>query len=988
MIKSINDIVQQQAEYALKKLGVVDAVNASYIADSIIYQNSYWERHLPNGKKLLFVRFFVPVIQREEVFLGNVLFNAFLSKAFARAIITSELGRVELVANDLENYYFLIQTNSDVNQLTKTFQDEVERSLPDLFFRNADEERGIYGKLERMFTFRKSDFEPFPVYGIPKFLVPELEKAVRKELREILKPDAFARRFRTVLATIAFFYGRTSGGRGDTQSFPNFVHHLVNDVDYDGLLTGEDVRNVFNIGTTEKSAVKKSIDDGTYNSEGLRKLLLNLVEAFNASIDSGDSKWLMGFLRKDQKFLSYSRSGYLDLLLANVQIGYDLFSTTTMDGKRIICRLSGMAPADVKDRYVTIGTNAFRFHNQSVKRRAEKVSAQCALYSYLAQKLLGTEMVSAAGKLPQVPKTYNLIFHYGLLNNQKIDQITRQMDLIWNLVWQHRDTRGIRRDIDKQRYDLEEKLNQAKEAKKTQQLSQQLNQMKAELNQADAEIAAVEDEILRNCPWWKRADVSFAPAENPSLDTLSSSQQFRQQVQNEAESYLIDENDVRSICPWWKREDAAALSDRSARFSLETLVNIQSSKSKFERHVLGLGMGGYRMILFVLPQIRAPRDKEHDFTQRRFSNSRVTVTAMLSFLCELSESDGPYYYQSLPSLTPDTFSSDTFYVRNQPIPVKQAQREYEAVTQLAWKLTWQGGSDGLVKKVVLAEKLLAEPLGTFSAIMRNSPILGQTADHYKRLRGQYRPDWGAHDLTEYAKFIQRLSKLQEENPMALQIDREELDEFCPKLFHALDVLDRLPQGLSWKQDASGKRQRIAPTEFEKFPRLLFGTIHRYNDVEAGFREWQSRLMRDIGSPTLREKNYLELEELCNWMMHHEKVFRNKTNLQHLRTSLYARVFNYLYPRRVLANAYCQKHKGDVNAIKAEVLEHQFPSSIEQEIQKLKETYIDDWEAIVADVRSNLTDAPYYRSVLEDRVKTDLPDDLEATNSEKQEEDSP
>jgi hypothetical protein len=175
-------------------------------------------------------------------------------------------------------------------------------------------------------------------------------------------------------------------------------------------------------------------------------------------------------------------------------------------------------------------------------------------------------------------------------------------------------------------------------------------------------------------------------------------------------------------------------------------------------------MGDYRMILFVLPQIRAPYDaKEHDFAQRRFSDSRVTVTALLSFLRESCGCDGPFYYQSLPSLTTDAFQRDTFYIRNKAINVQQAQEEYEIVTQLAWRLVWQRGSAGFVEKVVLAEKLLEDPMGTFASVMRDSPILGQKKGHYKRLpeASTYREDWRAYDLTGYAEFIQRLSRLRE-----------------------------------------------------------------------------------------------------------------------------------------------------------------------------------------------------------------------------------
>ena len=491
-------------------------------------------------------------------------------------------------------------------------------------------------------------------------------------------------------------------------------------------------------------------------------------------------------------------------------------------------------------------------------------------------------------------------------------------------MWQHRDAKRIRNELNQQVRTLNEKVERAKNIRKKQEMNQELAEREAELNHAEADQIAVEDKLIAACPWWKNTDSSVDPTENPSLDALT---------------------------------------------------NIQLSESKFDRHVLGLGMDGYRLVLFVLPQIRAPHDKEHDFTQRRFSNSRVTVTAMLSFLRELSESDGPFYYQSLPTLTPDAFSSDTFYVRNKPISVKWAQHEYEVVTQLAWKLIWQSGSDGLVRKVVLAEKLLAEPLGTFSASMRDSPILGQTKGAYKRLRVPYRTDWGAYDLTEYAKFIQRLSKLQEENLMAIQIDREELDEFCPKLFRLLDRFGHLPLSLTAK-----------PNEFEKFPRSLIGKIQRNQnsegarDVEAGFREWENTVLRR--SPYQKQEDYLDyIEDLRTWLIGNQEVIAKSANLQHLKSSLYARVFQYVYPRRVLANSYCQKHKGNVDAIKVEMLVQLFPSSIEPEVQKLKETYFEDWEAIVTDARINLTDAPYYRRVLENKVETDQPDELERTNSE-------
>jgi hypothetical protein len=194
---------------------------------------------------------------------------------------------------------------------------------------------------------------------------------------------------------------------------------------------------------------------------------------------------------------------------------------------------------------------------------------------------------------------------------------------------------------------LEDRVEREEGEQKKQQLEAELAEKTAELEQAKASIAESEDGIYAACPWLKESGVSPVPWENSSLDALA---------------------------------------------------NIQLSDTKVERHVLGLGLSGYRMILFVLPQIRAPRDaKEHDFAQHRFSDSRVTVTALLSFLRELCGCDGPFYYQSLPTLTPEAFRPDTFYVRDEPINVQQAQNEYEVVTQLAWRLVWQRGSDGFVR---------------------------------------------------------------------------------------------------------------------------------------------------------------------------------------------------------------------------------------------------------------------------------------------------
>jgi hypothetical protein len=206
--------------------------------------------------------------------------------------------------------------------------------------------------------------------------------------------------------------------------------------------------------------------------------------------------------------------------------------------------------------------------------------------------------------------------------------------------------------------------------------------------------------------------------------------------------------------------------------------------------------------------------------------------------------------------------------------------------------------------------------------------------------------------------------------MALNVNRKELDEFCPRLFRTLDELGLLPLNL----------RKAKPNELEKYPRLLFGSIQRYNDVEAGFKEWESRVLRQDEVQYRKEERYPSLDELRRQMAQNANLFTNKTNLQHLRTSLYARVFQYLYPRRVLVNAYCVKHKGNPAAIEPEFVAGSLPGSIEIEVEKLKQTYVGEWEAIAEDARVSLiANRGYYRKVLEG--KESLPASEEPVESE-------
>jgi hypothetical protein len=708
-----NHIIAQQAVDALQRLGMPDTALADEVAASVLSQAVYWEKPLADRTKVLFVRLFSPVVQREEVFLGNILFNAFLGKAFARAVAASGLGQAEPVANDLESYYFLVRTGADAPTLAEAFRAEVERSLPDLFFGEPDEARGIYGSLETMLEFGKANVEPFPVFIMPQTYAERLEKAARTSLLRKIEGSTFGRNPTSIMANLAFFYSHDGA---EMQSPYLFLARLA--LRY-GIISQDQLRHTLVLDDkhtfVDESAAKTTVENalkrkegGTFSPSHLRELLKQAVLNLGEQADANPDEWRMSYIHS--KFLPCDEKTLTAALLVGVTVGYTSVETLSQVSG-VGCRICGVQLTVAEEKSILMGQNTHKFHNQSSKQHDKeepKTCLRCAACAYLMVKLIGSEAVGQ----PQVPKTYNLVFHYGRHTDDEVAQLVKQFDLVWGLVQKHRELDHIRGEAARLCKELIKKAERERDAQKKLALEAEIAQKTAEVQQAEAALSAVEAEFD---PWLaERPDLSRRPYENCTLDVLA---------------------------------------------------NLQLAETQTERHILGLGMGGYRMILFVLPQIRPPRDKEHDFAQRRFSNSRVTVLTFLSFLRQLCGCAGPFYYQSLPTLTPDAFNPDTFYVRDEPISAAEVQTRYEVVTQLAWRLIGERGSSGFVKKVVLAEKLLHDPLGTFAAVMRDSPILGVRLDkkrQYKPLpeASKWREDWGkTQDLTEYAKFIQRLSKI-------------------------------------------------------------------------------------------------------------------------------------------------------------------------------------------------------------------------------------
>lgn len=206
--------------------------------------------------------------------------------------------------------------------------------------------------------------------------------------------------------------------------------------------------------------------------------------------------------------------------------------------------------------------------------------------------------------------------------------------------------------------------------------------------------------------------------------------------------------------------------------------------------------------------------------------------------------------------------------------------------------------------------------------------------------------------------------------MPRQVNTTELGEFCGILFRTLDRLggDLLPLFLS-----------DPPTAYEKYPRLLLGHIRYQENVEAGFEEWKSKVLRDA-SGYRREEEFPELLTLKEWLLEHRDLFEGrKDNLNHLKRSLYARAYEYLYPRRLLTGAYAEANRGNPDALAEEAIRANFRREVQSHIDKLARVYNESerLQAIVAEAEEFLiANRRRYRWKLHEMEAAETPEEVE------------
>ena len=680
MPKENQNIFYQNIADVLAQWSVPVKPWATQLVEQINQGTMQWQQMMENGRSLHLLRVYAPIIQREEVFLGNVLLNDFFFKAIPTAAQRIGLMQFSSVANDLESAYFLAYGELDNDQLKQSFLDVLTARLPDLFFADDNPGKGIHGQFNTMLTFYKANIEPFPVFAIPALLLPDLLKRVAEWLRLITSADgtyelakiehlpfevAASRRINVILSLLSFFFCRDGA---EMQSFYKFLEKGITD----GRFPSSQIKQAFGI-PAEQPFNKKQFNDAKQKSESLdfdalERAVAAFLDASIIELEQKENSVEQFYLTT--KMLPYTLQEMVASLTHDLQIGYTTLVDPNTASNKTMCRLSGQNIAAIQECHIIGGVNTGKRFNQSLKREAYRFSIHTGLAAYLGNKRLGMQF---DGGFP-IPKMYNVFFHYGQHSDDEREVFQRQLDYL-------------------------------------------------------IEYAAKTERTI------------------PELDT--GLKQIRRRALNERN--LEDFSDV--LGEW----DEAAL---------ETIAQLASGA---KAQVLALGSGFYRLFIFILPQFRPGSEEGVDFVQKRVSHSRLAAFTLLALLRGLCGSDGPYYYQSLPHLS-NGVEADIFYVQNRPERASKALKKYGAIVSFARQVSrYRKGHSLLADWILLAERLLEDPLGVFSDVLRDSPIrvgydFTNSNAKYKRLSSDLDAarGLGVVDSTEYIALYEQLHELAKE----------------------------------------------------------------------------------------------------------------------------------------------------------------------------------------------------------------------------------
>jgi hypothetical protein len=440
---TINEQVQQ---FLLRHHCPIDA---NEILENVKRGVPYQKLPCPSGDSYL-IQLYHPVILRKEIFLGNVLFNAYLGLTMKHALDNHEKTDAIPLFNDLQSYYFLVHTTVSLDELMEHVYKAWYDGLEDLYFSDPTPEemdayaqRGYFGRFSGMFeNYFKSNIQPFPLMIIPLAYVKKLERGVRSYLLEKLHSVTWSEGIANFTANFSFFYGQKSGGAGDVQSCPNFLRRLVSEyrvIEPDEMIAAFHLPRESDFNKQEvKDAIHSKLfakgKQPSYDPEALKTVFQKALDHFAQSIEStqdhlGESEWLCRYHREKGIFLDESP----ETLLRELTRGVTIAGRTVFDieeGHEIVdqetCLLCGCYPAKLEGATILSSDSFSKFHNHSINRKAneKRICRNCALYAYLNVKLSGSK---GAG-IGQIPRQGNIVFHYGDYLDGELDEIIKKFE--------------------------------------------------------------------------------------------------------------------------------------------------------------------------------------------------------------------------------------------------------------------------------------------------------------------------------------------------------------------------------------------------------------------------------------------------------------------------------------------------------------------------------------------------------------------------------
>jgi len=415
------------ANRALAKWGLADVSKGEDIGALVAAGVSYWEQNLADGCHLAVIRLSAPLVDREEIFLGNILLNEFLAKTILRVVEDAVLGHMALLANDLEDFYYLYHGPCTVNQLKDRFHEELAAALPDLFCGDEDPGRGVYGDVAQMFAFYKSNIEPFPIFAVPRRLLPYVLCAVNRRLLELASDDDT--NINVMLSMLSFFYAKDGT---EMQSFYAFLSRAMEE----GLLPTDKLRAAFALTSGQeftKATFNERKNSGVVHRASLSAAIEQFVERVQHEIDRGHPQAIAPYVAT--KMLSLDGADVSTYLCRGLRLGFVSLGPDEPGCEPPLshaCRFCGASPAVVVEKTIIAGFNAGRFHNRSPEVRPfnEVLCVRCGVAAYLMIKLLGMQIArpQPKGKDFPVPKLHNVLFHYGhhdSLEAQRLGQTIR-----------------------------------------------------------------------------------------------------------------------------------------------------------------------------------------------------------------------------------------------------------------------------------------------------------------------------------------------------------------------------------------------------------------------------------------------------------------------------------------------------------------------------------------------------------------------------------